>query len=58
MMMLVVDGNGITLNVEVESASTHEGYVAEQTVMGIKVKNIEHIVEVRKSEVEYRSRSG
>ena len=53
MIMLFVDGNGIALNVEVESASTHKGHVAEQIVDGIKVKNIEHIVEVGKSEVEY-----
>ena len=29
MIMLFVDGNGIALNVEAESASTHEGHVAE-----------------------------
>jgi len=52
MIMLVVDGNGMALNREVESASTHEGNLAEQTVDGIKEKNIEHIVEVRKGEVE------
>ena len=52
MMMLVVDVNSIALNVEMESASTHEGHLAEQTIDGIKEKNIEHIVEVKKSEVE------
>ena len=36
--MAVVDRNGIPLNVEVESAATHEGHVAEKTVDGIKIK--------------------
>ena len=36
MIMSVVDGNGIPLNTEVESASTYEGHVAEKTVDGIK----------------------
>jgi len=35
MIMSVVDGNGIPLNAEVESASTDEGHGAEQTIDGI-----------------------
>jgi len=35
MIMSVVDGNGIPLNAEVESASTDEGHVAEKTIDGI-----------------------
>ncbi len=38
MIMVVVDGNGIPLNTEVESASTYEGHVAEKTVEGIQTK--------------------
>jgi len=38
MLMAVVDGNGIPLNVEIESAATYEGHVAEKTVDGIKIK--------------------
>ena len=38
MLMAAVDGNGIPLNVEVESAATYEGHVAEKTVEGIKIK--------------------
>jgi transposase len=38
MLMVVVDGNGIPLNVEVESAARYEGHVAEKTVVGIKKK--------------------
>ena len=38
MLMAVVDGNGIPLNVEVESAATYEGHVAEKTVGGITIK--------------------
>jgi transposase len=36
--MSIVDANGTPLNAEVESASTHEGHVAEKTVDGIKKK--------------------
>jgi len=35
-IMSAVDGNGIPLNAEAESASAYEGYVAEKTVDGIK----------------------
>ena len=35
MIMSVVDGNGIPLNAEVESASTYEGHIAEKTIDGI-----------------------
>jgi len=38
MMMVVTDGCGVPLNQEVESASTYEGHLAEQTVDGIKIK--------------------
>jgi len=46
MIMLVVDGNGMALNREVESALAHEGHLAKQTVVGIKVKNIHYIAKV------------
>ena len=35
---MAVDGNGVPLNTQVESASTDEGHVAEKTVEGIQVK--------------------
>lgn len=38
MIMAAVEGTGIPLNVEVESASTYEGHVAEKTVDGIKIR--------------------
>jgi len=38
MIMLVVDGNGIPLNAEVESASIYEDHVAKKTIDGIKKK--------------------
>jgi transposase len=38
MIMVAIDGNGVPLNTEVESASTYEGHVAEKTVDGIQIK--------------------
>ena len=38
MIMVVTDGNGLPLNTIVESASTYEGHLAEQTVDGIKIR--------------------
>jgi hypothetical protein len=37
-MIMVVDEKGTPLNVEVDSAATHEGHLAEQTVDGIITK--------------------
>ncbi len=38
MLMVIVNEKGIPLNVEVESAATYEGHVAEKTVEGIEVR--------------------
>ena len=38
MIMIVADGNGVPLNIEVASASTYEGHLAEQTIDNIKIK--------------------
>jgi transposase len=38
MLMVIVNEKGIPLNVEVESAATYEGHVAEKTVDGIEVR--------------------
>ncbi len=41
MLLVIVNEKGIPLPVEVESASTYEGHVAEKTIDGIEVQKHE-----------------
>ncbi len=43
MLMVIVNETGIPLNVEVESAATDEGHVAEKTMNGIEVRKHDYV---------------